>query len=108
MTNSLICDVIYLKKITVLLPIALALTAVSEEEFYRRQHPQSNARGESPEGSTVEIRLPPSPPSPQSLQQQHIEYAEEGDPDYNPHKKLTHVSSLSAPEVNQVGHSIYW
>lgn len=27
---------------------------------------------------------------------------QDGNPGYNPHKQLTHVSSLSAPEVNQV------
>ncbi len=45
----------------------------------------------------MEMRLKAGPPSPQSLQPQY----DEADGS-NPHKKLTHTSSLSAPEVNRV------
>jgi hypothetical protein len=44
-----------------------------------------------------------TPPSPQSLQPQYPDStACDSSADYNPHKKLTHVSSLSAPDVNKV------
>jgi len=78
--------------------------AITEDEFYSLSHPVTSSKPSSPESSTVEADLRPSassPPSPRSLQP-NITYAAETDPNYNPHKKLTHVSSLSAPEVNQV------
>lgn len=80
-----------------------AIHAITEDEFYSLSHPVTSSKPSSPESSTVEADLRPSassPPSPRSLQP-NVTYAET-DPNYNPHKKLTHVSSLSAPEVNQV------
>ena len=76
------------------------VSAISEDEFYDRGRPRANTKGSGE--STLDVRLQSSPPSPQSLQPQPT-YAD-GDPEANPHKKLTHVNSLSAPEVNKVRH----
>ena len=85
---------------------SIIFPAITEEEFNSQiLHLRSSAKG-SPGSSNVDIQIPlpstmSSPPSPQSLMQQHTNYPE-SDPDFNPHKKLAHVSSVSAPEVNQV------
>ena len=71
-------------------------SAITEEEYYGACQQRRDTTDS--QGSGVEIRLPSSPPSPQSLQPQSTE----ADPEYNPHRKLTNVSSLSAPEVNKV------
>ena len=73
--------------------LSLTITAITEEEYYGTRRDRRDKRGSQVSGA--DIRVPSSPPSPQSLQQT-------ADPDYNPHRKLTNVSSLSAPEVNKV------
>ena len=74
--------------------------AISEEEFYGESS-RSRADTNDSHQSAVRIHAPSSPPSPQSLQPQ-LHLGTVDDSTYNPHKTLTHVSSLSAPEVNQV------
>lgn len=85
-----------------LMTVVMFCEAITEEEFYSLQQCVSSSKP-STESSTTDGNLQPSAsstPSPQSLIPS-VTYAEP-DPNYNPHKKLTHVSSLSAPEVNQV------
>ncbi len=69
--------------------------AISEEDFYGRPPRSRAGTGEAA------MRLGAGPPSPQSLQPTAL-YGDDADDGSNPHKKLTHTSSLSAPEVNRV------
>ena len=80
--------------------VTFIFAAITEEEFYGGRSSSRRATTES--NCEEELGVSTStPPSPQSLQP-HPTYHEADSSDYNPHKKLTHVSSLSAPEVNKV------
>ena len=76
------------------------ISAIGEEDLYGLP-PRSRAGTGETVDRTMEMRLGAGPPSPQSLQPQAL-YGDETDDGSNPHQKLTHTSSLSAPEVNRV------
>jgi len=79
------------------------VSAITESEFCCHLQPITSSTRASLGGSSVEIPLAQSlsfETSNESLEQK-IHYREL-DASYNPHRKLTRVSSISAPDVNQV------